>query len=267
MGWKLRLVQALRWGLLLIVLFVGYLGAGFLSAREFTWWIVPALMLVTTTAVFVAKKAGPSPRASIVLAGVGIILVALIALAGAETPGSYMLCATAGCLLGLAIGTIISTTKGPERSKVVRALRWALFLPVAVFASVLWDFAAELLLSPVGPGWLNWAIVALVLGVSGTIFISTAALVAPSHRTVVILLLATLGYASIFWNYEFYDFPYSLLGEPALSPRDAYLYLGLLTWGIGLAVGGFAALRIPAYLDASWRRTAERVRWRRSRRR
>ena len=57
-----------------------------------------------------------------------------------------------------------------------------------------------------------------------------------------------------FWNNElFEDFPYSLLGVPGSSPRDAYLYLGILTWGIGVAAGGFAALRIPVYLDASWR--------------
>jgi hypothetical protein len=248
-------MQCLRWGLLLIVLFLGYFGAGFLFAREFTWWIVPALTLVTTTAVFVAKKVGPSPRASIVLAGVGIILVALTALTGMETPSRYVLCATAGCLIGLAIGTIISTTKGPERSKVVHALRWALFWLVAAFASDLWNTAVKLLLSPVSPAWLNWAVVALVLGVSGAIVISVAALVAPSHRAVVILLLAALGYALTFWSDEFKDFPYSLLGVPDSSPRDAYLYLGLLTWGIGVAAGGFAALRISAYLDASWRIT------------
>jgi hypothetical protein len=143
MSRKPKLMRFLRWSLLLIVLFLSYLGAGFLSAREFTWWIVPALTLVTTTAVFVAKKLGPSPRASIVLAGVGITVVALIALAGMETPARYVLFATVGCLIGLAVGVIISTTKGPERSKIVRALRWALFLLVAGFASWLWDSAAK----------------------------------------------------------------------------------------------------------------------------
>ena len=135
MGWKPKLMRFLRWSLLLIVVFLGYLGAGFLSTREFAWWVIPALTLVTTTAVFVAKKVGPSPRASIVLAGVGITVVALIALAGMETPDRYVLFAMVGCLIGLALGIVISTTKGPERSKVVRALRWALFMLVAGFAS------------------------------------------------------------------------------------------------------------------------------------
>jgi hypothetical protein len=227
MGWKPKLMRFLRWSLLLIVLHLGYLGAGFLSAREFAWWVVPALTLVTTTAVFVAKKVGPSPRASIVLAGVGITVVALIALAGMETPGIYVLFAMVGCLIGLAVGIIISTTKGSERSKVVRALRWALFMLVAGFASWLWDSAAKWLLPPVSPDWLNWAIVALVLVVNRAISISVAALVAPSHRAVVILLTAALGYAMIFWiNELFEDFPYSLLGVPGSSPREHIYTLG-----------------------------------------
>jgi hypothetical protein len=72
---KPKLMRFLRWSLLLIVAFLGYVLAVYLSAREFTWWIVPALMLVTATTVIVAKKVGTSPRVSIVLAGVGILVV------------------------------------------------------------------------------------------------------------------------------------------------------------------------------------------------
>ena len=165
-----------------------------------------------------------------------------------------MVLAIVGCLIGLAIGIIISTTKGPERSKVVRALRWALFLFVAGFASSLWDGAAKLLLSPVSPDWLNWAVVAVVLVVSLAILISVAALVAPSHRAVVILLIAALSYSAVFWGSEISeDFPYSLLGVRDSSSR-AYFYLGIVTWAIGVAVGAFAALRITAHLEAPWRR-------------
>ena len=205
MGWKPKLMRVLRWSLLLIVLLLAYYGTGFLSAREFVWWLVPALTLVTTTAVFVAMKVGPSSRASIVLVGVGITGVAGSGLASMGNPDRYVLFAVVGCLIGLAIGILISTTKGPERSKVVRALRWALFLLVAGYASWLWDSAAKLLLSPVSPAWLNWAIVALVLVVSGALFISIAALVAPSHRAVVILLMAALAYPAPFWNSDLFD--------------------------------------------------------------
>jgi hypothetical protein len=252
---KPKLMRFLRWTLLLVVAFLGYFLAGFLSAREFTWWIVPALMLITATAVFMARKVGPSPRLSIVLAGVGIVVVTLCSLAVMEVSGRYVFFAFVGCLIGLGLGVIISTTKGSERSKVVRALRWALFLLVSGFVSWLWDAAAELLLSPVSPDWLNWAVVALVLVASVAIFFSVAALVAPSHRPVVILLVAAFFYSAFFWSGESFEgFPYRLLGTPDSHPRDAYFYLEIVTWAIGLAVGAFAALRITAHLEAPWRR-------------
>ncbi|HMG34357.1 MAG TPA: hypothetical protein VKM94_10500 [Blastocatellia bacterium] len=255
---KPKLMRFLRWILLLIVTFLGYFIAGFLSWVEFTWWIVPVLILVTAAAVFTARKIGPSPRVSILLAGAGIFLVILFGfLVNHDFAGGgwHVVLAIVGCLIGLAIGVIISTTKGPERSKVVRALRWALFLLVAGFASSLWDGAAKLLLSPVSPDWLNWAVVALVLVVSLAILISVAALVAPSHRAVVILLIAALSYSAFFWGGEsFEEFPYSLLRAHDSSPRDAYFYLGIVTWAIGVAVGAFAALRITAHLEAPWRR-------------
>jgi WD40 repeat protein len=92
------------------------------------------------------------------------------------------------------------------------------------------------------------------LGLSGerSNFISVAALVAPSHRVVVILLVAALFYSAFFWASEtFEEFPYSLLGVHDPSSR-AYFYLSIVTGAIGVAAGAFSALRITARWDTPW---------------
>ena len=247
----------LRWILLLIVASLSYALAGFLPTREFAWWLVPALMLMTATAVFTARKLGPSPRLSIVVVGVGIFVVAILSFVVMEAAGRHILFATVACLIGLAVGVMISTTKGAERNKVVLALRWALFLALAFLASTLWETAAEMLLSPVSPGWLNWATVALVQGMDFALFIFVAAVAAPSHRAVVSLTMAAFIYTVLWVTPESFDtFPYTLLGARDSASYDVYVYyLNILAWTLGTAAAAAAALSIPARWHPAWRVT------------
>src|SRR5262245_65748868 len=110
----------LRWILLLIVASLSYALAGFLPTREFAWWLVPALMLMTATAVFTARKLGPSPRLSIVVVGGGILVVAFRSFVVRGAAGRPFPFATAPCWTGPACGATIAPRRGGRGTRAVR---------------------------------------------------------------------------------------------------------------------------------------------------
>ncbi len=251
--------RIMRWILLLPVALSTFFLISFLVGPllEHKWYAVIKWALATAGSIYISSAIAPSPRVAIsVVALVTILLLPFLdfiysllelywGLGKIDDSGDELPLDLPLWLVGLALGVILSTTKGLERAGVIRSLRWTLFVPIAVSVA-----SGEMGILK----WLNNTIslssklshyhAAVLMGVQNTIFISVGGLIAPSHRAAITLLNASLSFIGVVFGLLFMHSDLFLKIDKAPDLLEsAPVTICLIAWAIGTIVGSIVALR------------------------